>query len=459
VNRGTLRVLAHPGRWTVRVRSAVASTVVVAFCLLAAGGALLIVLYDSLETSARAAADARMGQIVEQLETTSSSDIDDSLLSTDGQVGVVQILDASGAVVDQSGGDALEPLTRQAVPTGDTVYLGRIKIAESDDFWVSARGVSTSAGPVTVVVGADREPVETVVQIVAVLIAVGGPVVVGLVAWATYRLVGAALGPVERIREQVASVSTSQLAERVPVPETRDEIARLAMTMNDMLARLEAGHAAQQRFVGDASHELRSPLSTITTALELASTRPDLLDRELVDESLIPEARRMNHLIDDLLLLARADERTATHPSVDVDVDDLLYDEAARIRAATTLTVTTSIAPVRVTGDPSALGRVVRNLVDNAMRHAESAVELSCSSTETHAQIVVEDDGPGVPEADRLRVFGRFVRLDSPRTRESGGSGLGLAIVAEIVAAHDGSIEIGSAHGGVGARVTVTIPV
>ncbi|MGU3432458.1 sensor histidine kinase [Actinomycetes bacterium M1A6_2h] len=458
MSRWRTELLVRPRRWTVRSRSAVASTVVVAFCLILAGGALLIVLYNSLENSARTSADSRTTQIVEQLESMAPNGIDDALLTVDSQVGIVQIVDPSGVVVAQSPGDSFEPLVEQQVSPGDSAYLGRIQVDENDDFWVAATGASSPSGPVTVVVGADREPVETVVQTVAVLLAVGGPLVIALVATATYRLVGAALSPVERIREQVSSVSTGQLAERIPVPDTSDEIARLATTMNEMLARLEAGHAAQQRFVGDASHELRSPLSTITAALELAASRPDLLDRDLVDESLLPEARRMRRLIEDLLLLARADESSVVESAVDVDLDDVLYEEAARIRGVSTLTVTTSITPVRVTGDRAALGRVVRNLVDNALRHAHSAIALSCRSSGTRAEIVVEDDGFGIAPADRTRVFDRFVRLDTPRSRESGGSGLGLAIVSEIVAAHHGTIDIGAAGSGSGTRVSVTLP-
>ena len=178
----------------------------------------------------------------------------------------------------------------------------------SFDYWVSARATAVPGGSVTILVGADREPVESVVTKVAALLAVGSPVIIALVVVGTYRLVGAAFRPVEAIRARVASISSTDLAQRVPIPATGDEIAHLAATMNAMLARLERGRAAQHRLVSDASHELRSPLATITAALEMASGRPELMDNELIDESLLPEARRMHQLIEDLLLLARSDE-------------------------------------------------------------------------------------------------------------------------------------------------------
>lgn len=448
----------RPRLWTVRVRSAVASTLVVAVCLIAAGGALLGVLYNSLESSARTAAAARAVQVAEQLETDSPSQIDEALLGTDGQIGIIQVVDAAGVVQASSRGDASTPLSTRAVPPSHTENLGRVERTEIGDFWVAGRGARSVNGPVTVLVGADREPVEDVVATVAVLLAVVGPVVIALVALATYRLVGAALSPVEEIRTRVASITNGQLGERVPVPETRDEIARLARTMNEMLERLHSGQRTQQQFVSDASHELRSPLSTITAALELAESRPDLIDKALIDESLLPEARRMRRLIEDLLLLARSDEKQATIKSVDVDVDDLLYEEGKRAESLSDLVIETSIMPVRVIGDHDALARVVRNLVDNAVHHARTRVELSCSESKDCAVISVDDDGPGIPEVERERIFDRFVRLDSSRSRDDGGAGLGLAIVANIVATHDGSVAVTRSPLG-GARFEVVLPI
>jgi signal transduction histidine kinase len=270
-------------------------------------------------------------------------------------------------------------------------------------------------------------------------------------------VVGAALGPVEAIRARVASISSSDLAQRVPVPGTRDEIADLATTMNAMLARLESGRAAQHRLVSDASHELRSPLTTIPTALELASGRPELIDNDLIDESLLPEAHRMHQLIEDLLLLARSDEGAIELRRDDLDIDDLLLAEASRLRSNGSIRVVAHIEACRTVGDRAALARVVRNLVDNAVRHASSTVTMDCHPESGHAVISVADDGPGIPIQDRARVFERFVRLDPARARFSGGSGLGLSIVEEIVRSHQGAVAVGEATQG-GAMFTLTLP-
>ncbi|REK80966.1 HAMP domain-containing protein [Rhodococcus erythropolis] len=370
---------------------------------------------------------------------------------------VVVSIASVNAVKASSRADGGLPLSTVDVEPSTTQDLGRIDRGDTGDFWVTARGAATADGPVTVLVGADREPVEKVVSTVAVLLAIVGPVVVALVALATYRLVGAALSPVERIRTRVASISNSDLGERIPVPRSRDEIARLAVTMNRMLERLQAGQRAQQRFVSDASHELRSPLSTITAALELAASRPELIDASLIDEALLPEARRMRRLIEDLLLLARSDEKQTPLGAVDVDLDDVLYEEGKRIEAVTDLTVGTSIVAVRITGDQPALARMVRNVVDNAVRHAETRIELSCNQSSGFAVIVVDDDGPGIPEHEHERVFDRFVRLDASRTRDDGGAGLGLAIVAGTAAAHAGSVAVSRSPLG-GARFEIRIP-
>lgn len=441
-------VFAVPSRWTVRMRTSVAATLVVAVCLVLAGGALLFVLFRSLEMSARATADARARQVVDQLLTEPPADLDRAMLATDSQVGVVQVVDVSRRLVAQSVGSPSGPLSAREIAPGTSEFLGRVLIAPDRDFWVTGAGAETPAGPVTIFVGADREPVEKVVTTVGVLLAVCGPVVIALVAFGTYRLVGSALQPVERIRARVSSLTTDELAERIPVPSADDEVARLAVTMNDMLDRIAAGQAAQRRFVSDASHELRSPLATITAALDLAQVRPEELDRALIEDALLPETRRMARLVDDLLLLAHADERTQVLKQIDVDLDDIIYAEADRIRTISGVAVRVSVTAVRVTGDPQALSRLVRNLVDNAVRHARDEIRLECGPVDGHAQIVVADDGPGIPLADRVRVFDRFVRLDTPRTRETGGAGLGLSIVADTVRAYGGQIRVAESSSG-----------
>jgi signal transduction histidine kinase len=427
-------------------------------CLAIGGGVLLLVLYRSLESTAQGAAAARAEQISAQLRTDLPREVDPSLLVTDSQIGAVQIVDDTGTVLAASNGAPTSPLVTTSLSDGQARSVGRVEDpGRSFDYWVSARATAVRGGSVTILVGADREPVESVVTKVAALLAVGSPVIIALVVVGTYRLVGAALRPVEAIRSRVASISSTDLAQRVPTPATRDEIAHLAATMNAMLARLERGRAAQHRLVSDASHELRSPLATITAALEMASGRPELMDNDLIDESLLPEARRMRQLIEDLLLLARSDEDAMELRHDDVDIDDLLLAEASRLRAIGSVHTVTHIVACRTVGDRAALARVVRNLVDNAVRHASSTVTMDCRPESGYVVITIADDGPGIPAQDRARVFERFVRLDPTRTRSSGGSGLGLSIVEQIVRSHDGTVAVGdAAHGG--AVFTLTLP-
>ncbi|MBS9534018.1 HAMP domain-containing protein [Mycobacterium sp. M1] len=441
----------------VRTRSALAAAVVMALCLAVAGGILLLVLYRSLESTAQTAAGLRAERIAVALRADDLDDLDSTLLATDGQIGAVQIIGAAGLIRAASNGAPRSPLAAVSVASGQAHYLGRVKTAAGAEYWVSARGATADGEPVTILVAVNREPVESIVTKVGVLLAVGAPVLIGLVAVATYRLTGAALTPVEAIRARVASISSTDLSQRVPVPATGDEIAQLAATMNAMLARLERGRAAQLRLVGDVSHELRSPLATISTALELAAGRPDLLDADLIDGSLLPEARRMNRLIEDLLLLARSDEGVLGLRREDVDVDDLLLAEVTRLTSLGPVHPVACIQPCRTVGDRAALARVIRNLVDNAARHAAGTVTLDCHPEPGRVVISVADDGPGIPAADRERVFERFVRLDAARTRAAGGSGLGLAIVDGVVRSHGGTVTVGDGPDG-GAVFTVVLP-
>jgi signal transduction histidine kinase len=224
-----------------------------------------------------------------------------------------------------------------------------------------------------------------------------------------------------------------------------------------MLARIEAGHDAQRRFVGDASHELRSPVAAIISALDVAAAHPELLNSDLAATTLRPEAQRMQALVEDLLLLARADEGGPAWRRTDVDLDDVASNELDRLRRVTSVTIDAELVPTRLVGDPVGLSRVVRNVLENAVRHATSRVELRVGCEGPNAVLVVGDDGPGIPEAERARVFDRFVRLDSDRARSGGGTGLGLAIVAEVVAAHGGNVTVGDRPSG-GALMTVQLP-
>jgi signal transduction histidine kinase len=447
----------RPSSWGISARSAILSATVVFVALAIAGAFLLVVLYRSLLASVDDAATGRVRDIVAGLASDAPSELDGALLTTDQRVVAVQIIDGNGKVIAQSDSAPDRPLI-PVTAFGTTMRKG-IPGGESpdNDMRISGQVVDTPTGRYTVVAGGGVESAEATVATVAVLLAVAAPIVIGVAAVASYRMVKRSLRSVEAIRSRVADISASDLAERVPVPQSRDEIAALATTMNEMLARVEEGHTAQRRFVGDASHELRSPLATIISALEVAQDYPELLDDELKNGSLIPEAHRMQALVEDLLLLARADEQELTMREDNVDLDVIAEGDAARVRRESGLYVHTDLEAARLVGDVSGISRVIRNLLDNAVRHAKSCIEITVAASGDQVVLMVDDDGPGIPAADRTRVFDRFVRIDTDRSREGGGSGLGLAIVAEIVAAHSGTVGIDERPGG-GTRVTVSLP-
>lgn len=457
-----MRERESPRWWArrgVRARSALAAVLVMTAALAVAGTALLWLLQRSLQSAADNGAASRATQLSTHLAANPLNEIDPTLLATDGPATVIQVVDTAGAVVLSSADSPRTPLVDVQLSPGVERSLGRVNNTSVDGHYrVTAQGVRGVRGVYTVLVGADQGEIDGTLATVATLLLLGFPVIALIGGAATYGLVGRSLRSVERMRRQVAAISAADLSERVAVPVARDEIARLATTMNAMLARIEVGHAAQRRFVSDASHELRSPLATVTTALDLAATRPGVLEPAMVRRTLLPEAHRMRHLVEDLLLLARADESGIPLQLGDVDLDDVLEAERRRLQSVGSVRVVCTIRAVRVLGDAAKLARVMRNLADNAARYARSTVSLSVVAEDEVAVVTVSDDGAGVPETERERIFERFIRLDADRARTAGGSGLGLAIVAEIVAAHGGSTIVESPPGG-GAEFVVRLPI
>lgn len=297
-----------------------------------------------------------------------------------------------------------------------------------------------------------------------VTLGVAIPVALLVLGVTTWLVVGRALRPVESMRREVDTVTAQSLSHRLPDPGGGDEIARLARTLNGMLDRLDASATAQRRFVGDASHELKTPLATIRQHAEVALLHPGSIDGAALAGTVLGEEARLTALVQGLLVLAKADEGALGMTRRPVDLDDLVVAETARLRGVARpdgrkpLAVdATAVGPARVDGDEGLLGQVVHNLVANAARHADTRVAVALAERDGRVELTVDDDGAGVDEADRERVFERFVRLDEARARESGGSGLGLAIVREIVRVHGGSVSIATAPQG-GGRFVVTLP-
>jgi signal transduction histidine kinase len=312
--------------------------------------------------------------------------------------------------------------------------------------------------PQTVYVAASLHPVGEATATVALALACGLPVLMILVGGLVWLLAGRALRPVEAIRSEVADISGHDLHRRVPEPGSADEVARLARTMNEMLDRLEGSSAAQRRFVADASHELRSPLAVLQATLEVAIAHPSSAEWPEVARDALDEARRLQRLVEDLLVLARADEPGTRRRQETVDLDELVMHEAHR-RRTTTSDVAFDLHRVsggRVLGDADQLARVVTNLLDNAVRHARHQVSVELSTERDTVTLVVSDDGRGIPPQQRRRVFERFARLDEARSQDAGGTGLGLAIANEIVIDHGGTIALLDSP--VGARFVVRLP-
>jgi len=311
--------------------------------------------------------------------------------------------------------------------------------------------------PVAIITGTSTGLLNQVNSEFARHLLIGLPIILALAAAGVWLVVGRALRPVERIRRAVTDITSADLSQRVPEPGTADEIGQLAHTMNDMLTRLDDAAQRQRRFVADASHELRSPLAAIRTTLEVGLAHPDRAPWPTIAERAAQQSSRLEDLIQQLLLLAKADEQQISAQQQRVDVGALLRDVVANTPAHR-LDIDLDTAPVLDTlGNPDHLQRLFRNIIDNAVRYAHRRVHITATTTVDSVQVEIDDDGPGIPPADRQRVFDRFVRLDSSRERNTGTTGLGLAIAHEIALTHHGHIAIVDNPTG-GARVVVTLP-
>jgi signal transduction histidine kinase len=446
----TARIRARSG--TVRVRTTVAATVVVGVAMAVGAVALVAVLRATLTREVLTSAQLRGADVAAGLEAGAQPG---DLAVGDPEDLLIQVLDASGRVVASSPNVAGAPPVARLRP-GDSAEVDAP--IDNDDFLAVATAADTPQGRFTVVVARAVDAVGDSTRVVSILLAVGLPVLLLLVAATTWRVVGRALAPVEAIRGEVDEISAAELHRRVPDPPGDDEIARLARTMNRMLGRLDRASARQRRFIADASHELRSPVASIRQHAEVALAHPDRTSLAELAATVLAEDLRVQRLVEDLLLLARADEHTLQLRRRPVDLDDLVFEEASRLREATGLRVdTTAVSAGRIDGDAAGLRRVLRNLGDNAAHHARGRIAFALAQDDGAVVLTVDDDGPGIPEADRARVLERFVRLDDARARDAGGSGLGLAIVAELAGAHGGEIGIAGSPLG-GARVQVRLP-
>ncbi|MFF2012821.1 sensor histidine kinase [Streptomyces sp. NPDC058195] len=482
---------------SVRARAALGATVVVALALIGAGLGVLFVLRANLTGQAGLQAEVVAREVAGQLALGVPYA---GLETRDEEDHPVQVTDDEGRVVAVSkdlqaitgtGTDRVTPLPPPV--TGGTGGSGGRGDDDGDDDDVSAapgRGevdsdepdfgngtatvdgeradyrfasvrATTPAGEtLTVHAGAPLAAEQQAVGTVRDSMLVGLPVLLVVVGGVTWLVTRRALRPVEGIRREMAAITASEdLGRRVPEPDSRDEVARLARTTNETLEALESSVERQRRFVADASHELRSPIASLRTQLEVAAAHPELLDLP----GAVADTVRLQTLAADLLLLARLDagERPG---GTRVDLGRLAREEVAR-RTGDRIAVTVSVPEegprggrFEVTGSRGQLARVLGNLLDNAERHARGAVTVEVRAAPRGAvSVSVSDDGAGVPPDQRERIFERFVRLDDARSRDEGGAGLGLAIARDVAVRHGGGLTVGDAPEG-GARFELRLP-
>ncbi|MFE3444210.1 ATP-binding protein [Nocardia sp. NPDC059180] len=498
---------------SVRARTTTAATAVVAVALTATGVIVLAALRDNLVESASLQAEGNARDIAMQLEAGTPlaelrfpdpEDEPAQVVSADGQVlaadaemhipgPMATFTPQTTATAPGAGGDeedeeeeeddedeededssvnaagpvagpratpgaTLAATTAPDAATGEVVVedvgLPSDDSATTDNYRVAAlAGLTADRQPVTIYAGASLDTAESAVADARRAMLIGLPLLLAVVAAVTWLVTRRALRPVEAIRRELAEIMHGDLSRRVPEPRSRDEIGRLAATTNETLAALEESSERQRRFIADAAHELRSPIASLRTQLEVAQAHPGLLELDDV----LGDTVRIGDLAADLLLLARLD--AGEQPRTDrVDLTALIHEERDR-RVGDRIPVGYTLPDdaVTVAGSRTQIARVVGNLVDNAQRHAATSVQVTLRRTGGTAVIEVVDDGPGVPEADRERIFQRFVRLDDARSRDEGGAGLGLAIVRDVVERHGGAIRVdGVAHGG--ARFIVELP-
>lgn len=367
---------------------------------------------------------------------------------------IVQVIDASGRITHVTyGTDRLVPLL-DASARATVLREGRATFLDGRPYAIAGplRVVAISADHgQTVLAARPIGEIQTSLAIAGRVLLVGTPALIVLLAVASWLMIGRTLRPIASLRRVAADITHTARSRRLPVPQSRDEVYALATTLNGMLARLEEAEQRQRALVSDAAHELRSPLASIRLQLEVALGHPEGQDWAETAEGVLEDAMRLSRLAEDLLALARLDERGGVPArSEPVNLDEVVRQVAERYGEAR-LTV---CDPVAVRGDALDLSRVLTNLMDNAVRHTSSKVEVALTAD---GVLTVTDDGPGIPEQDRERVFNRFTRLDSGRSRDEGGAGLGLAIVRETVRAHGGTVVLEDAAPGL--RAVVRLPV
>ena len=437
---------------SIRLRITVIATLLIALAISIAGVVLVTTLRSSLIEAADVSSRSRANELVSSATRGLLSDT----IANIAEEGVAQVVTDDGAVLAASENVTGEARLSDVVPKrGEPVKLILRNVPDEEE-QEDYRMWAVRGDGVTAYVGTSLEDEREIIFELSRSLVIGLPLLVALFAAGTWLMVGRTLRPVEDIRAEVAEISHRRLDRRVPTPSTHDEIGRLARTMNEMLGRLEAASERQREFVGNASHELQSPLASFRTQLEVAAAHPEGADWPSLAADLLADGNRMEGLVQDLLFLAREDDETP-RPTKPVDFDDVVLEEVTRMRSSCPADIhADGVSGAPMPGHREDLARLVRNLLDNACAYASSRVDVTLATSDGRVELIVADDGPGVAPEDKPRIFDRFYRADPVRNPQTSGTGLGLAIAAAVAEAHGGTIAV--TDGDPGARFVVSLP-
>jgi len=450
----------------IRAQTTLVASVVVGVVLAIGVGIFVFLMTHALRSSIESAAETR----AEDVALLAASSSLPSSLPGRGDSLLVQVIVDDRVIAASPELGAHTPLLKLSLSPGRTLSKQLASLPDLEKhpgldvdpgtpFLVVGRGVTTPHGQGTIVVASPLSPLEDTIDTLLPLLVASAVLALVLVAVVTWFLTGMALRPVSAIQAQAEMISSSTPSERLPVPRAHDEIRDLAETMNRMLQRIDTSVTAQKRFISDASHELKSPVAAIRTMLEVAHAKPSAVDMSTLLDDVAAENERLELLVADLLLLATTDEGGLRLNSSDFDLARTVAEEISSMtpRTSTSIDLVLGCAP-QAHADEIRIRQLLRNLLDNATRHARKRVWVNLACTNGEAKIVIADDGPGISPDARERVFERFVRIDEGRGRAGGGTGLGLPVSRAIASAHGGAIEVvDSAHGGAAFEVTLPI--
>ncbi len=428
----------HSG--SVRVRTTVAAITVVGVALIGVSFWLVSHHRSSLTDNIQTTAILRAQDLVSALEE-GTLPVDLAVQIEDSSF--VQVVNSSGEVVAASTNITGETRIDTKAHRSKRMFAYTLYNSPTGDsaFRVVGLQTQTPLGSFTVYVGSSLEPVLDATESLTSALLLAMPVLVLFVGIVTWLVTSRALRPVDAITKQVYEITSKDLHRRVPEPTSSDEISNLAKTMNKMLERLENSDRRQRSFIGDVSHELRSPLAGVRAQLEVHQIHPNTAVWQDVASEVLEEVTRMEQLIGDMLLLATVDSGQTQIVYETIDLNQIVMQEVNKLNKQSTINFELSeTSSSQVQGSALHLARLMRNLLENAERFARANVTVRLSHEENIVRLEVADDGPGIPTDVRESIFGRFTRLDESRSRPSGGAGLGLAIVREIALLHHATV-------------------